>query len=441
MAVGKHGSRPVPTSILPGIREELARAKDTPLTFLNLNLHLLRASFLGSLFVKSVHTPDERAVLSYAVRGDNGGEDVSPAEVLAAIGASSSDELISYALRVLSGERLTMDEAASLGELLYTPHSLEQVSVWVIKALIAHVMRVRHESSEELAGLAEAARRGLSPSFRTPKEGIQIDTGPFVHVAEPFDGTITNDLLTPLLCHRLRDVYGMRPVMSVGLSSGPKYGPNLRDIAQELGLQFCKSVEHVAVRAGEEFGAVVDQSDCSPGLDSWVHMRRVILKRPGIATVEKYVDACPGGAALFIGSAFHAPYIGKMADVAEDLQYGAYIIVGRGMEGTTGLGITARRTANLLTGWRTEDGSFQRKDVEFNVVRDGVRILLGEEEEPVKGSTNAKVSVERIRRFAETGRSGSPFFDARAKATLQAFDMALSVLKENGVSFLRNTNL
>lgn len=440
VAVGKNGARPVPIDLLPSIRDELDLAKRTPLITPYLDLHLLRASFLGSLFVKAKHSSDERKLLSYATRGQNDEGDVSPAEVLGAIGARQGHELISFALRVMNGERLSTEDAAALGDLLFDRHLTDEVDVWVVKALIAHVMRVRHESSEELCGLAKAARRTISHAFRVSTEGVENER-PYVHVAEPFDGTITNDMLTPLLCERLRDVYGLRTVMSVGVSSGPKYGPNLRDVALELGLPFCRNADQVAERSAEKYGAVVDQMDCSPDLDSWVHMRRVILKRPGIATVEKYVDACPGGAAMFIGSAFHEGYIEKMADVAEGLVYEAYIIVGKGMEGTTGLGAGLKRTATVLTGWRTVDGSFRRERVDFQIASDGDGIETETFIRPVKGSADCKVSAERIRLFSENGTSGDPYFDIRARATLGAFDKTLSVLRDGGVSFLQGIDI
>lgn len=41
-----------------------------------------------------------------------------------------------------------------------------------------------------------------------------------------------------------------------------------------------------------EFGWYVDQREVSMELDAWVDLRRNIIKRPFLATSEKFVDTC-----------------------------------------------------------------------------------------------------------------------------------------------------
>lgn len=398
-------------------------AASAPPSEQHLDLHLLRASFLGSLYVKAELTSEERSLLSWAARGTYDGM-YTAAEILAAADVgrlAEGTELETFALRVLDGERLNVREAELLGGLLY---GVDEGSVgWrPVKALVAHVMRVRHETDEELSGLALAAKKTLRADWF---DGVGLGERRFALVAEPFDGTITADLLTPLVCKRLRE-YGLNPVMAVGESSGPKYGPNLRDVAKLLGVPFCESGAEVSEGEGP-FGVAVDQYACSPGLAGWTRTRRTILKRPSIATTEKYVDACPGGARLFVGSAFHGAYVGKMASAAEAVGFEAYIIVGKGMEGTVGLGVGERRTATLMTGWRRGD-RYGREEVTFNVLRDGDGVALGGEDAPQKGSATAEVTARRIQGFVDEGSSGDRLFDARARSTVEAFDKALAVL-------------
>lgn len=290
-------------------------------------------------------------------------------------------------------------------------------------------MRVRHENAEELSGLAIAASRTLRQDW-----GGESDGQKYVHIAEPFDGVVGADLLTPLLCKRLQDVYGMKAVMGVGRSAGPKYGPNLRDVVRRLGVTMCRNGREVGEGCGE-FGVAVDQGDCSPGLDAWVEVRRVVVKRPSIATTEKYVDCAPGGSGLFIGSAFHGGYVELMGRAAEGVGFGGYIIVGKGMEGTVGLGVGEKRKAELLVGWAKGGGKYGREVVQFNVVRDGngaVEVGKGMK----RGDAEVGVMVERIRRFVRDGCSGDGVFDARVDATFRAFDKALNVLRREAPGLL-----
>lgn len=67
------------------------------------------------------------------------------------------------------------------------------------------------------------------------------------------------------------------------------------------------------------------QETASPALKRWQSVRRVVMKRPGLATVEKFLDTA--GANLFVGSAFHPPYTEKMADVAEGMRLPASVVV------------------------------------------------------------------------------------------------------------------
>lgn len=428
VAIGKLGTKSIPDDLIPSLRSELLLAANSRPTRQNLPLLLQRASLLGTLYVKAGHTSAELQLLSFVT---NTPEFPTPEQILAVIDTESytpkSSSLFSYALRLLKGERLTREGSVQLGSLLYATEP-EIVGTWPIRVLIAHVMRVRHENAAELSGLAIAASRTL----RADWGGEPCGNIRFAHVVEPFDGVTTADMLTPLVCKRLQEVYGMRAVMAVGRSSGPKYGPNLLDVARGLRVPFCRNGDEVGRFTGE-FGVAVDQEDCSAGLDGWVEVRKVIVKRPGVATAEKYVDCAPGGSRLFVGSAFHGGYVELMAEAAEGMGFDAYVVVGKGLEGTIGVSVGEMGKAVLLTGWKKKKGGYGREVVEYSVRRDGGGEVLGAEFGPRKGEARVDLMVDRIRRFAREGKSGERMFDARVGATMRALDKALAVLRRETV--------
>lgn len=441
IAIGKEGTKPIPEHLFSPIAQELQKVSQIDISSVeqgdgSFNFLLLRASFMGSLFVKAKLGEGEMRLLNLAANERTAkfaegrvrqgyGMKCSAGEVLRYVSIGEGDSVLPlkrFAIRLLNGEPLAMEDAKELGTLLYSTRT-NDVEGMPVKALIAHVMRIRHESAEELAGLACAAHSTLSPAFVTDEVP---NCAPFVHIAEPFDGTITWDILTPLLARHVKETYKFNTVLATGKSAGPKYGPNLRDIAGSLGVPFSRNWEELLNDCEAcEFGAAVDQSDCSEGLSAWVYTRRVILKRPSLATVEKYIDVSPNGAAVFIASAFHTAYIEKMACAAEALHFPTYIIVGKGMEGTTGLGVGPRRTGTLLVGLRDSKGSYSRENIEFNVKDAGIAASA---EEPAKGCACADANARKILAFTRTGTSGDYVFDARVKTTLAAFDRAFGII-------------
>lgn len=473
IAIGKEGTRPIPSDLIDPIIAELKRIEEIDISEigdddLRLDYILLRASFMGSLFVKESLDESEMKILCMACNEEHIGGLRREAHEM----TCSSREVLYYitngympmdpqatilrclAFDLLNGEPLTQEKAEFLGDILYNVDGLatktaEDLFAWTRqhregketledvqalinesyptlgkhpadlaeKALIAHVMRIRHETAEEIAGLARAARNTLAPQFRTERfEGGSL----FVHIAEPFDGAVTWDIITPLVARHLREKYGLRTVMVGGATAGPKYGPNLIDVVQELGVWLVKDTTGVLAGCEEEFGAAVQQSDASPGLAAWAHTRRVILKRPSIATVEKYVDAAPGGADIFVASAFHGAYVDKMAAAAEAVEYRAYVIIGSGMEGSTGLGVGPRRKGLFLLGLRAEDGTYDRETIEFGAADAGVE---PSGDKPPKGEASASATATKIRKYVDSdGDSGDALFDARVRTTLGGFD-------------------
>jgi anthranilate phosphoribosyltransferase len=446
VAVGKFGVRPVPADALGDILTTLSRIDAAAHEEVPKDVLLQRASFLGALFVKAEISKDEMRVLVHVAAdwpaADNsdpgrvravGGATCSAAQVLAYVtkgGVKRKDsdviELSNFAFALLSDDALTREQARELGGLLYSPANNSLTAVQV-KALISHVMRVRHESEDELIGLAMAAAASVNPAFKSATAMAGDVDFLTAHLAEPFDGTSTWDLLTPLIARHLKVRYDICAVLATGASSGPKYGPNLLDVARELGVPIAKSGEELAACIGEcEFGVAVDQMYCSHGLDAWVSIRRAIIKRPALATTEKYVDVTPGGrATIFVSSAFHGNYIEKMALVAEALEYPGYIIVSKGVEGSIGLGVGSKRRAMLLVGARdAATGAYARKEIDAPSAEGDA-----ESDAPIKGSASASRTAELSRTWIRNDESsGDLRFDARVKATLNAFDAAMEFL-------------
>lgn len=385
VAVGKYGTRPLPEELVPSLLTALKSVPCSPDAVEPHPDYLRRAAFLGALFVKASVLSHESPLLAacaspaWVAGPDRGPGTCTAGELLAfaCVGeaALSSDEaaalraspLWSFAVSLLAGEPLDAPSAERLGGLLYSSLSpAVQPYALPLKCLIAHVMRIRHETSAELVGLSRAiAARTVAPVLSGPSAA----TRRVIQLAEPFDGVRAcgSELLTPLLADRLADRHDAAVVLSVGASGGPKYGPNLEAVSAALGVP---AVSDAGLLPGTV--SSLSQRDAVPDVAAWTPLRRAILKRPALATLEKFVGVAPqpvsdapaaGAGVLFVGSAFHQSYVSKMQDVAEAAGYVGYVIVQRGAEGSVGAAISARAPAQVVVGRRCKslspsDGSY-----------------------------------------------------------------------------------
>lgn len=71
------------------------------------------------------------------------------------------------------------------------------------QALVLPVMRVRHESSQELAAMARSLMKTALPQFSQASSPLPKGP-PVAHLAEPFDGISRSVMVTPLLAAHLQ---------------------------------------------------------------------------------------------------------------------------------------------------------------------------------------------------------------------------------------------
>lgn len=471
VAVGKYGTRPLPEELVPSLLAALKSVPDGADVVEPHPDYLRRAAFLGALFVKASILSHEAPLLAacassaWAVGPDRGPGTCTAGEVLAfacageaALPSAESaalrgSPLWAFALALLAGEPLDASAAERLGGLLYSSLSpAVQPYALPLKCLIAHVMRIRHETSAELIGL----HRAISAQTVAPVlSGPSAATRRVIQLAEPFDGVRAcgSELLTPLLADRLAARHDAAIVLGVGASGGPKYGPNLEAVCAALGVP---AVSDASLFPGTV--SSLSQRDAAPGVAAWTPLRRAIVKRPALATLEKYVGVAPqpvtdapapGAGVLFVGSAFHQSYVSKMQDVAEAAGYVGYVIVQRGAEGSLGAAISARAPAQVLVGRRRRslspsDGSpslgttYEHRSFTVGLSSAGfddfdIAALTATRERLAKTATSVERNVALLRdwkqslqRRATEVSDEQALFNARVRTTFVYLDAAVS---------------
>lgn len=392
VVVGKKGSRAVPIDLVERILADLkAGAVD----------EFLRGAFLGGLMMKGIEGAEARLAEAF-----DPGLLQDPSALADAICHDAPEPIRLLSRRLLKKEELSREEARSLGRFMLSDEAGEGA-----RGLAASILRVRYETDDEWSGLLEALHDGIPKTFKTPPP----EGKPVIQLSEPFNGVSRSYLITPLLAHAFQQ-RGYRAVNLVGRSPGPKFDLNLRDLYRDLEAPFVNDNESLG-GTPPPFGWAIDLERVAPGVDRWVDRRIQLIKRPFLATLERFVNVA--GARILLASAFHPPYLEKMVTIGESGGYPGIIVVGRGLEGC--LSCSLSRSFELLCAARLADGSYERKPFSFPPPeKTGDKLP----KERTSGAPSAEENTRLVRRFAESGSSGNPAFDQRVERTVAAFEEA-----------------
>jgi len=395
VGVGKKGSKTLSVQLALEIVEDLRSGKVT---------EAAKGAFFAGLCAKGIE-PDEE-VLGQAF---DPGVLNDPSKLLKAITADAPEFAQWVCRQLLIGHTLDKHTAYDLGKFLFSDEPGDAARGWV-----ASFLRVRYETDDEYEGLLQAMEDTLEPAFKisTPKGE------PIIQIAEPFDGVDHSYMITPLVGQNLQ-AQGYRVVHQVGRNSGPKLDMNLWDIAKILSATLALSNEDLSSYK-PAFGWFFHQSMLSRSLDRWVDLRHQTIKRPFLATIERFIN--PLKADILIASAFHPPYGEKMMTIAERAGFKGIIIVRNGIEGT--IAFPLLRGVKLLLSAKQKDGSFRRNEINID---NTAKVDMEEMIEKPKALDNAKL----IETYVQAGVSGSKYFDLRVQSTCEGLSQALRWLEEN----------
>jgi len=401
VGIGKKGSKSLTPQLALEIVNDLKSGKVSDAA---------KGAFFAGLCAKGVEPDEEILEQAFAP-----GILKEPSKLLNAVMADAPPFVQWVGQQLLAGHTLDKPTAYDLGKFLFSDEKGDAARGWM-----ASFLRVRYETDDEYEGLLQAMEDTLGAAFKTPTPPGE----PIIQIAEPFDGVDHSYMITPLLGANLQ-AQGYRVVHQVGRNSGPKSYMNLWDIAQGLGQKAAKgNADLSSDKPG--FGWLFHQSVMSSSLDRWVDLRHQTIKRPFLATLERFIN--PLKADILIASAFHPPYGEKMMTIAERVGFKGIIIVRNGIEGTVAFPLL--RGVKILLSARQQDGSFQRHEMNIE------NALLVDVEEMIdkpKAADNAGL----IEGYVKKGASGSKHFDLRVKMTCKGIGQAILWLKDNGFPLSR----
>lgn len=399
VGVGKKGSKPLSHALALEILEDLRRGKVAPAA---------KGAFWAGLLAKGIEA-DEQVLAEFF----DPGVLLDPLRLVNALSPDAPEFIRWVCVSLMKGHTLDLKTAYDVGRFLLS-HDPGDTA----RGFIASYLRVRYETDDEYEGLWQAMQEGVASAFKGPTP----PGNPIIQLAEPFDGNDHSYLITPLIGQYLQSL-GYRVVHMVGRNSGPKLVFNVLDVIDHLDVTYVTSNQDLA-RDKPAFGWFVRQADVAPGLDRWVELRRQIVKRPFLATLEKFIK--PLAADIIVTSAFHPPYGEKMLAIAERAGFKGAMVIRNGIEGS--MAFPLKRPAKMLLSARQESGQYRRHEIEFDVEH---YLGQGPEIEERRDQLTAMENARLIQAYADKGSSADAWFDARVKVTCAGFYQGLSWLKEN----------
>ncbi len=404
VGIGKKGSKHLSQELAREILADLKAGKVAPAA---------QGAFFAGLFFKGVEL--EEIILDQYFEQE---ATLLNADLLARSLTKDAPQFIQWICeQILKQKTLDKDTAYTLGTFLMSNEPGDAA-----RGLIASALRVRYETDDEYEGILKAIQDTIVPAFR---EAVPAGE-PIIQLAEPFDGNDHSYMITPLLGQFLQTL-NYRVVHLVGRNSGPKFCFNLADVVEALGIPFAvgatgRSPLHDDYKS--PFGWFIHQRDLSPAADRWVDLRHQTVKRPFMATLEKFLN--PVGARIIATSAFHPPYGEKMMTISERAGFPGIIVIRNGIEGS--LAFPLKREVRILCSARQKDGSYVRNEIIFEAEKFlGEALELEEKLENPKAVDNCRLIEEYITK----GKAGNSHFDLRVKATQEGFRQAVAWLEAN----------
>jgi len=192
-------------------------------------------------------------------------------------------------------------------------------------AIFLIALRMKRETMDENLGIHDA----IIETTNT----LEITTENLINIADPYDG-FSRNLPSSLFLLPVLAELGY-PILSHGvLSVGPKYGCTHHLTLKELGYNSENSHEKIAERlTNKNIGwAYADQSVFNPKLHDLMSLRKKIIKRPVITTVEVLVKPISSRHDSFFTGFVHKPYPPIYLELSRNAHFHAATVI-RGTEG------------------------------------------------------------------------------------------------------------
>ena len=270
--------------------------------------------------------------------------------------------MTAYLKRVASGptksKDLSLEEARDGMEMILRRQISDVQSGAFLIAL-----RMKRESDDEHRGVLEA--------LRAATQSVTVPIPELVEISDPYDGFKRHPPTSPFLLPLLA-ACGL-PAISHGCAViGPKFGVTHRQIFEKANIPTLLTPAEAAKQVADSTigWAYIDQSVFCPALYQLIELRRLIVKRPCIATLEKMCGPVRAEKNhLFIGYVHHG-YEEQIPMAARHGGYDSCLTV-KGVEGGVLLPMNKAQAAYLYT-----HGDAVTREIVFDPAEAGINTAI-----------------------------------------------------------------
>lgn len=215
------------------------------------------------------------------------------------------------------------------------------------KAIFLEALRLKEETFEENTACLDL--------FFESVNHHPVHTNCLLDIATPYDGFTRSQLIIPFVAAVLASL--QLPCILHGLNEvAPKYGQTIHQLLKAAG----KTVTQSPFQAAQQIEntsvgwAYIDQSQFFPKLFELRELRKRMVKRPLLATMEKFLQPIKSREKNFLLTGYtHPPYRIKTLTFIKHLKAWDKALVLRGREGAAQLNLDRR--SPFVTYLKTED--------------------------------------------------------------------------------------
>ena len=195
-------------------------------------------------------------------------------------------------------------------------------------ASFLEALRLKEETFEENTAIFDY--------FRTKTTQVELDIPILIDIATPYDGFNRSYFLQPFVCALLASV-GIPSILHGVKEVSPKKGISTHKLLLEANKNPELTLNEVKNQIMDQnIGwSYVDQSQFCPQLYKLNQLRVDMVKRPVLATIEKWLQPVKSASTVCLTGFTHPPYKQKTIDIIDYANCYESLILVRGVEGST----------------------------------------------------------------------------------------------------------
>ncbi len=267
---------------------------------------------------------------------------------------NSQHPLLSYIHTCIEGKDLSYQHCSDA-----TLYLFDDACEDYIKAAFLEAERLKRENLDE--------NRAFLDVFYSKTNRLQTDIPVIIDLANPYDGFNRHYFLAPFIAATL-GALGF-PTLLHGIDDiGPKYGVNPSKLLKAYGATIPHSHEEAKDTLIKKGWAYIDQATFIPELYNLKKMRTEMLKRPVIATVEKFLQPLRAQTGNILITGYTHPAYKEMTHALLKTQDTCdRFLFFRGTEGSPQLSLDRRAPFIFQHGDHKEEGFVSPEDIQFKI--------------------------------------------------------------------------